>query len=634
MTPAARKADRGERPDKADRGERRIDKLMTALQSTREEFLAEVAALPLTAPRIMRALTRRMKQLAEANDDRLPVLSSALAREARGTAVAGDVSRTLNGAAKAALGAHNWSRAIGLLDLVLELAPGQAGALRRKASALFNVGEPSEAVAILQDLLVDTPSNVGAASLLARHLEPNQVVEIGRKIAPLAVAHADARPAETADCVRVLIRLMCVDQAAGLLARLTDFQDPAIADAAFDIGISTNDAALASRALEERRWSPEERPEQDVWRTRLALLRADRDGLVAPFESLSAAGRLDLLERNLRLAGQALGRYADAFSLDWNWDRRLRAGRLLHRLIQPDEPPERLAGAAVLIVANAELGDEIRLMELVDRVRAIARSCTIVVDRRIAGLVARHRDGFVVVGTEKVAPVPRDSPVPEFLRRHLAAGVWSDIDRFDKVVLTEDLQAMFVRTVNDLPSRPRTFETDPALRAKWRGELERLGPRPRVGLFWRSGRINYSRSAKFTRLEDWAAVFDVCQGPIVSLQFGAEVPAEIAALAGNGRVVEMPGLNTRDDLDSVAALMCELDCVVTVPGTTMHLAGAVGARTLAVSHPSEMLWRARPDGVTGTWSPSVEMVTGPSDSGFDGAILAASRRLQAILAAS
>ena len=98
-------------------------------------------------------------------------------------------------------------------------------------------------------------------------------------------------------------------------------------------------------------------------------------------------------------------------------------------------------------------------------------------------------------------------------------------------------------------------------------------------------------------------------------------------------IVELPDLDTRDDLESVAAVMSELDLVVTIPGTTMYIAGALGVPTLAVSHPSQLLQRTRLDGRTSVWSPSVEIVSGPWELGFEGAILAASRHLQQFLSA-
>ncbi len=71
--------------------------------------------------------------------------------------------------------------------------------------------------------------------------------------------------------------------------------------------------------------------------------------------------------------------------------------------------------------------------------------------------------------------------------------------------------------------------------------------------------------------------------------------------------------------------------LLSLPGTTQHLAGAVGARTLAVTHPAEALFRTRPGTNIGNWSPNVEVVTGPPGRGFDGAIANAARRLEEIL---
>ena len=102
-------------------------------------------------------------------------------------------------------------------------------------------------------------------------------------------------------------------------------------------------------------------------------------------------------------------------------------------------------------------------------------------------------------------------------------------------------------------------------------------------------------------------------------------------MAPKAKIFEMPGLNVKDDIDSLAALMCELDLVLTIPGTTQHLAGALGVRTIGVTHPSEALFRARPDTNVGTWSPNVEVITGPPSRGFSGAIVNTARRLREIL---
>lgn len=610
----------------------RVEEVLAAFEAGRvNEARTLLAALPLTFPRFMRAIARRVKELAETGDARLADLASGLARHARDSSACSDVVKALRPAAKVLLDRQSWREAAMIFKLILDLEPDQPNVLYRLAKAQIELGERSDAAATLQSLLVASPSHVRGATLLAVNVQSSQMAEIARRIAPLALAHAAAEPGSTADCVQVLARLMCFDEARDLLDRMPSLESPTLAEAAFEIGIDTNDFDLAVRALHNRRWLPEEDATKDTWRLQLALITCDREGLAAPFERLVAGGKLGTAWL-LRASGQSLGRYAESFALDWKEASRPQIGERVGNLRPWNEPLEKLSGASVLVIAHTELGDEIRLLELVDRARENFASCTIVVDRRIAGLVARNRPGLTVIGKEKLVPGPVDSPVPDFLRRHLGPEVWAEINRFDRVLMIRDLPSLLVRCEDDLPRQRRTLEADGELRAKWREDLKTLGAGPRIGLFWRSGRVNFRRSAKYTTLQNWRPVLEACRGTFVSLQFGPGIAEEIASVGPDVRIVEIPGLDTRDDIESIAALMCELDLVVTVPGTTMHLAGAVGARTLAVSHPSQILWRARADGRTGTWSPSVEVVSGPPGEGYNGAIRAASSRLQNLTA--
>lgn len=587
-----------------------------------------LAALPVEKARILQIVMRRLEQLAAANDSCLIDFASALCLRVHNTAASHSVARAFTTATQPLVDNRHWRTAATLFRLSLELNPAQPQIRRQLARVLANLGERSEAVAILLSLLASNPANVSVATLLVRLVDAEQMAKIGQECAPLVMAHAEAKPASTAKCAQVLMRLMYPNEAVALLSRLGNLTDPDTARTAFDIAMNTLDAPLASRAFHSRRWQSHEHLERDAWLAKLAILQADRRGLAIAYERLSTAGSLDLLEKWRRRAGNALGQYADAISEVWNWSRRREIAELVPQLIRADETLESLAGKKVLIIAYTELGDEIYPLPLIDRVRKTFASCTIVVDRRIAGLVARNRDDLIVIGKEKRAPMPDDSPVPQVLRRHLGPELWAEIDRFDRVLLIQDFLALVVRTGNDLPGRLKTLNESIELRAKWRDELGRYCSRPRLGLFWRSGRIAYHRTAKSTQLRDWAPFLRDFKGSVVSLQFGPDVADEIAAFRDTFPITEIPGLDTRDDLESVAAVMSELDLVVTIPGTTMYLAGALGVPTLAVCHPSQLLQRTHVDGRTSIWSPAVEIVSGPWETGFEGSIQAAARRLQ------
>ncbi|MBU8875257.1 hypothetical protein KQ910_15895 [Reyranella sp. MMS21-HV4-11] len=493
-----------------------------------------------------------------------------------------------------------------------------------KARSLAQQGREAEAIDLLVELLELHPTYWRASQFLVVNLRVPPT-EIAPHIVRRAHEEASRKPAVRPDAARTLASLMRFQEARELIESAGPLEDPVLADAAFEIAVNTGDPVLAQRALRERQWLLGSSAKKDLWRIRLAMLKGNRAAMQAPFERLLSAESSSLMT-----AGMALGRYADAFSVEWKTRLRSALCELLPNLIRPDEPIKALGNAHVLIIAYTELGDEIRLIELVDRVRSLFASCTIVVDRRIAGLVARGRPGLVVSGKEKVEP-SGENAVPLILRRHLSEDLWRRASSFDRILLIRDLQALLVRSEEDLPRLARPLHVNVDLRARWGAELARRGHGPWIGLFWRSGRLNYLRSIKATALTDWSPLFRVCPGNYVNLQFGAGVREEIDGVSSEARIVEMPSLNVKEDLESVAALMCELDLVVTIPGTTQHLAGAVGARTIAVTHPAEALFRARSGTNIGTWSPNIEVITGPPRRGFEGAIENTAKRVADIL---
>ena len=581
--------------------------------------------------REIRIKARRVRQLAGESADDVLSLAQELFASVRAGEGAVDVARAFFTAAVGLIKNDRLNESLQFLDWSVELGWMDPRVTYRRAVVLEELGRNAEAVETLAALLLRYPTYVPAAVFIGLHAGADRIEEIARLVAPLAIAHASREPGALGNAILVLVRLMRFDEAMTLLDEVETLGDPKIAEGAFEIGVNSGNIELAQRALRERSWTPDARYEKEAWRLRLALLKGKTSALEAPWERLRASGKISVIDPGVRHAGaMALGRYAEIFGYNWIWNRRQRIGKLVPNLYQPNEPLSALAGANVLIIGYTELGDEIRLIELVDRVRPHFGACTIVVDRRIASLVARGRPDLTVIGKEKVRPEP-DSGVPVMLRRYLGASEWNRIGSFDRVFLIRDFESLLVQKVEDLPHLPRSLEPCAQLRTLWREKLDDFERAPRIGLFWRSGRQNYRRSGKTTDLADWTPVFRKCRGNYVNLQFGDGVSSEIAALGINADILEMPGLNVKDDIDSVAALMCELDLVLTIPGTTQHLAGAVGARTLAVTHPAEALFRTRPGTNIGNWSPNVEVVTGPPGRGFDGAIVNAARRLGEIL---
>lgn len=105
------------------------------------------------------------------------------------------------------------------------------------------------------------------------------------------------------------------------------------------------------------------------------------------------------------------------------------------------------------------------------------------------------------------------------------------------------------------------------------------GPRPRIGIAWRSANAEYGRH-KSLRLADLVPVLRRRDAFWVDLQYG-DTQAERMALAtehGAG-LWHDDTVDPLADLDAAAAQIAALDLVISVSNTTVHLAGALGVPT-------------------------------------------------------
>ncbi len=181
------------------KAERKVDRLLRFTRGGNRTVLVPCfAALPLEKPRIMRAVTRQLEQLAAVNDGCLIEFASALHLRAHNTAAARGVANGITSAANLLLQSRHRRETAELLRFALALYPAQPRVKRQLAGVLASMGERPEAVAILLALLFSNPANVSAATLLVRLVDASQMTEIGKKIGPSAVAHAEANPALTA----------------------------------------------------------------------------------------------------------------------------------------------------------------------------------------------------------------------------------------------------------------------------------------------------------------------------------------------------------------------------------------------------------------------------------------------------
>ncbi|MFT4253933.1 MAG: tetratricopeptide repeat protein [Caulobacter sp.] len=236
------------------------------------------------------------------------------------------------------------------------------------------------------------------------------------------------------------------------------------------------------------------------------------------------------------------------------------------------EPGEDLAGKRLLVLAEQGLGDEVMFANtLPDVIEALGPegALSVVVERRLVPLFERSFPNVQVGVHRTVAYQGRTYRNAPFIED------WSKIDCW---VPMASLLETFRPTAEAFPPRERFLTPDPARVAHWKTVLESAPPGPKVGLLWKSLRLNAERARQFSPFELWEPVLKTPGISFVNLQYG-DCDEEIA-YARDHLGVEIwtpPGIDLKQDLDDVAALSCALDLTLGFANATINLAGACGA---------------------------------------------------------
>lgn len=194
---------------------------------------------------------------------------------------------------------------------------------------------------------------------------------------------------------------------------------------------------------------------------------------------------------------------------------------------------------------------------------------------------------------------------------------WADIPGFSAHALISSLPGLLRTEIDSIPAVIPYLTADPQRTLRWRGEFERKAAgRRRIGLFW-SGRATHPNNARRSLpLDALGPVLEaIGDAYVVSLQKELS-KADATALAARGIIDLSPHL---DSFDDTAAIIGQLDLLVTVDSAVAHLAGSLG-RPVSVLTPSPADWRWQRGRSDSPWYPSMRLFRQPTPGDWDGAI--------------
>jgi hypothetical protein len=237
-----------------------------------------------------------------------------------------------------------------------------------------------------------------------------------------------------------------------------------------------------------------------------------------------------------------------------------------------------LEGRLILLYADHGLGDSIQFIRYAPMVKARGGCVIVACQQPLARLLA------TCPGIDEV--FAEGSLLPDF-------AFYAPLMSLPRILAT---------SLSSVPAEVPYLAADRALVEQWRGELE-PGGGFRIGIVWQGNpryRRDHQRSFRLAQLEPLARVEGV---RLLSLQKGAGTD-QIAQLGERFAVSDL-GSQFTDFMDT-AAVMRNLDLVITSDSSIAHLAGALGV-PIWVAIPVAADWRWLNEREDSPWYPTMRL---------------------------
>ncbi len=441
--------------------------------------------------------------------------------------------------------AKRYAEAETALRRVLEMDPRNTSAQHVLALARHHLGENAEAVELMQKAVAMAPSDARFHSDLGIML------------------HSGARFEEALASTRQSLALNPDDAATqnSLGATLSSLQRPAEAIAAYR-------RALRRKPDYYECWT-------NLGHSQQQLLQLDeaadsyRRALGIKHDYVPAqcsSGMLALLR----------GDYANGFTqFEWRWRLKIMTPRDFK---QPAWQGEPLDGKTVLLHAEQGAGDTIQGLRFVGEVAARGGRAVLELPRSLTRLATSLDGGGEIVTQGNVLP------------------------RFDLHCAFMSLPRVLGTTLADLPGPIPYLHADPAAVERWSRRLAGGRAPLKVGIAWAGNPQHSGDRQRSMAIERLAPLLEVPGACFYSLQVGGRA-GDLARLPA-GKVVDLaPELA---NFAETAAAMANLDLVLAVDTSIVHLAGALG-RPCWVMLPFSPDWRWLTERADSPWYPTLRL---------------------------
>ncbi len=253
-----------------------------------------------------------------------------------------------------------------------------------------------------------------------------------------------------------------------------------------------------------------------------------------------------------------LGQFEEGWQeYEWRWKLKqyVWLENLHGEIRQPLWQGENIAGKTLMIYAEQGLGDAIQYLRYLPMVRdRTGANIVLAVHPPLRQLVSRNTDALVVTLDQQ----------------------WPDFD-YHCPLLT--LPRLFGTNLTNIPADIPYLKADPAEVKRWGQRIGETGGNKKVGIVWAGNPEQTGDRLRSPRLEAVHKLFDLKNITFIAVQLGAG-RKDIADYPLPDNVIDLgPEIS---DFSDTAAIMSNLDLMVTSCTAPLHLSAALGVPTWAM----------------------------------------------------
>jgi tetratricopeptide (TPR) repeat protein len=276
---------------------------------------------------------------------------------------------------------------------------------------------------------------------------------------------------------------------------------------------------------------------------------------------------------------------------EWRWKSN-KFPSLQRNFSQPLWNGQNIAGQRILIHAEQGLGDSIQFLRYVPLVARLGAHVILECKPELLSLVKE------IDGPHEV--IAFGQPLPDFQ--------WQ--------VPMLSLPRAFKTTRDSIPATIPYLHADPALVDAWRKKLGPSNGTLRVGLSWAGNPTQAIDQFRSLHLNQLSSLSDVKSVTFHSLQKGYAVEQIKSAPPGFNLIDHSDELS---DFSQTAALMMNLDLILSTCTSVPHLAGALG-RPVWIMLPFNCDWRWGVSGESTPWYPTMRLLRQEQFGSWDATI--------------